>query len=79
MRLTRVGAVVSVLLAGAVALPASASEGLPPALAGTTTVVTDHSATMLVTLYDDATLSFKSTANPDTRIHGRGRFVGLWL
>src|SRR5207248_3849909 len=39
----------------------------------------DHSGTARVVLYRDAALSLRVADNPDTGVHGAGRFVGLWL
>lgn len=79
MRVLRVGIAAAATAAATVALPASAHLDPPAALAGVTTVVADHSGSAKVVLYDDATLTWKLTGNPDTSIEGAGRFIGLWL
>lgn len=67
------------ILTGATALARAATGTPPPALTGRTTVVATHSATALVRLTADATLSARTQHNPDTSLSGRGRFVALSL
>lgn len=79
MRTLRVVLAAATTVAATLALPASAHLDPPAALAGVTTIEADHSGSSKVVLYDDALVTWKLVNNPDTTIHGDGRFVGLWL
>lgn len=79
VRAGRVGLAAAATVAATLTLPASAERDQAVALGGVTTVAAEHSGSTKVVLYDDATLTWKSVANPDTSIRGKGRFVSLWL
>ncbi|MDX6275014.1 MAG: hypothetical protein QOJ92_2224 [Frankiales bacterium] len=78
MRRARALVVLALVAATAVALPASARTHYVE-LAGETTITAAHSGSVLVTVPDDAKLSWKALGNPDISIAGSGRLVGFML
>jgi hypothetical protein len=79
LRTSRLIAAGSVLLAGALAVPSEARVRRPQELTATTVVRATQSGYVDVIVPVDARLSAAVTRNPDVRIAGKGRFVGVWL
>ncbi len=67
------------VLAPAAATGATTRSSAPPSVAGTTTIVGDSTAAMRVDLPRRASLNRKSGPNPDIRISGDGRLIGVVL
>jgi hypothetical protein len=74
----RAAGVAVVVLAPIVALPAQAAGPRPVTLVETVSVETSHSATIEVSLPDDARVSVSPTAH-DVTFDGAGRMLGVWL
>jgi hypothetical protein len=70
---------VTAAAAGALAVPSSARLVRAETLGAVTTITATSSGTAELALYDDATLSPKTTGNPDVSISGAGRIVGIDL
>lgn len=67
------------LLGVAAVAPAQARVARPVELTATTVVTATSSGWVDVVVPVDATLSPRTTRNPDVTVSGPGRFVGLWL
>ena len=70
---------VAAVLGTMLAAPSSAHLVRAETLGSVTTITATHSGSAEVVLYDDATLSPRTTGNPDVSITGKGRVVGVQL
>jgi hypothetical protein len=79
MRVLRPVLVVALLVVAVSGVPAQARIPRPVELTATTVVTTARSGYLDVVVPVDARVSPRVAANPDVRISGRGRYVGVWL